>query len=69
VLPDRLGHYNGEPPFSSFAISNNSEVIPTQINLTSHSADEYAFPGHDLGPSSFPDVAGPATMDVDMDQF
>ncbi|KAF7176468.1 hypothetical protein CNMCM7691_002786 [Aspergillus felis] len=58
-----------EPHRSSIAISTNSDAIPTQINLTGHSADGQAFPGPDLGPSSFPDVAGPAIMDIDMEQF
>ncbi|KAF4241329.1 hypothetical protein CNMCM6805_002429 [Aspergillus fumigatiaffinis] len=59
----------GEPPHSSIAISTNSETIPPQMNFTGHSADGQAFPGPDLGPSGFPDVAGPPGMDIDIDQF
>ncbi|PKX92297.1 transcription factor domain-containing protein [Aspergillus novofumigatus IBT 16806] len=59
----------GEPSHSSIAISAHSEAIPAQMNFTGHSADGQAFPGPDLGPSSFPDVAGPPGMDIDIDQF
>ncbi|KAF4155505.1 hypothetical protein CNMCM6069_007913 [Aspergillus lentulus] len=59
----------GEPPHSSIAISTNSETIPTEMNFAGHSADGQAFPGPDLGPSSFPDVGGPPGMDIDIDQF
>ncbi|GIJ81557.1 hypothetical protein Asppvi_000056 [Aspergillus pseudoviridinutans] len=58
-----------EPPHSRIAISTNSEATQSQINLTCHSTDGQAIPGPDIGPNSFPDVAGPAIMDIDMDQF
>lgn len=59
----------GESPHSRIAISTNSEMIPTQMNLAGHSSGGQAFPSPDLGPSGFPDVAGLPGMDIDIDQF
>ncbi|KAF5859643.1 hypothetical protein ETB97_002554 [Aspergillus alliaceus] len=59
----------GEPPHSSIAISTNSEAIPAQMNFTGDCADGQAFPGPDLGPSCFPDIARLSSMDFDIDQF
>ncbi|KAH1549852.1 hypothetical protein KXX57_000495 [Aspergillus fumigatus] len=59
----------GEPPHSSIAIGTSSETVPTQMSFSGHSADGQGFPDPDLGPSSFPEVAGSPGMDINLDQF
>ncbi|RJE27328.1 Transcription factor [Aspergillus sclerotialis] len=60
---------SNEQPLDSIAISTNPPMDSTHINPSGHSADEEAFSGPGLGPASFPDVAGPSIMDIDIDQF
>ncbi|KAK9564461.1 hypothetical protein V6Z88_002537 [Aspergillus fumigatus] len=57
----------GEPPHSSIAIGTSSETVPTQMSFSGHSADGQGFPDPDLGPSSFPEVAGSPGMDINLD--
>lgn len=57
----------GEPPHSSIAIGTSSETVPTQMSFPGHSADGQGFPDPDLGPSSFPEVAGSPGMDINLD--